>query len=645
MASDRPKHPIYGGGNDPIGPQLRNSYKLSFPGANPHPRLEPFHRLDTVVSYFIGNDPAKWRVAVPVWGGVRYVGLYPGVDLELRGENGQVVPRLVARPGADLRAVRLRVEGAEEVALGEGGGLLLRTALGEFTLPLLRVEGWSAEPARARRVDGLAFEVFHPFTAGDEALGASSSVVHSQQAVSLLYAGFLGGSDSDSGWGIAVDASGNAYVTGYTTSSDFPAVVGPDLSYNGYHDAFVAKVNPDGTALVYAGFLGGSGGDGGSDIAVDASGNAYVTGETFSSDFPAVVGPDLSFNGYVDAFVVKVNPDGTALVYAGFLGGSDSDSGWGIAVDASGNAYVTGETFSSDFPAVVGPDTSHNGGWDAFVAKVNPDGTALVYAGFLGGSDSDYGWGIAVDASGSAYVTGVTFSSDFPAVVGPDTSHNGGWDAFVAKVNPSGTALVYAGFLGGSRDDRGYGIAVDASGNAYVTGRTRSSNFPVVVGPDLSFNSNYDAFVAKVNPSGTALVYAGFLGGSGWDEGWGIAVDASGSAYVTGWTYSSDFPAVVGPDTSYNGSADAFVANVNPSGTALVYAGFLGGSGWDEGYGIAVDASGNAYVTGKTESSDFPAVVGPDTSYNGGRDAFVAKVEAGGTPTHRLYLPLVLRNR
>jgi len=279
------------------------------------------------------------------------------------------------------------------------------------------------------------------------------------------------------------------------------------------------------------------------------------------------------------------------------------------------------------------------------VAKVNPDGTALVYAGFLGGSDSDYGWGIAVDASGSAYVTGGTFSSDFPAVVGPDTSHNGGWDAFVAKVNPSGTALVYAGFLGGSGWDEGWGIAVDASGNAYVTGRTRSSNFPVVVGPDLSFNSNYDAFVAKVNPSGTALVYAGFLGGSGWDEGWGIAVDASGSAYVTGWTYSSDFPAVVGPDTSYNGSADAFVAKVNPSGTALVYAGFLGGSGWDEGYGIAVDASGNAYVTGKTESSDFPAVVGPDTSYNGGRDAFVAKVEAGGTPTHRLYLPLVLRNR
>jgi hypothetical protein len=648
----RPKEPLQArrwdqaaGAEEP--PRKAVNIKLSFPGANPHPRLEPFHRLDTVVSYFIGNDPAKWRVAVPVWGGVRYVGLYPGVDLELRGENGQVVPRLVAHPGADLSAVRLRVEGAEAVALGGGGGLLLRTGLGEFTLPLLRVEGWSAEPARARRVDGLAFEVSHPFTAGNEAVNVPSSVVHSQQAVSLLYAGFLGGSDWDEGYGIAVDASGSAYVTGNTYSSDFPAVVGPDLSYNDNGDAFVAKVNPDGTALVYAGFLGGSDWDEGSGIAVDASGSAYVTGNTYSSDFPAVVGPDLSYNDNGDAFVAKVNPDGTALVYAGFLGGSGNDGGEGIAVDASGSAYVTGVTSSSDFPAVVGPDTSHNGGYlDAFVAKVNPDGTALVYAGFLGGSDWDEGSGIAVDASGSAYVTGGTSSSDFPAVVGPDLSYNGNGDAFVAKVNPDGTALVYAGFLGGSDWDEGSGIAVDASGSAYVTGNTYSSDFPAVVGPDLSYNDNGDAFVAKVNPDGTALVYAGFLGGSDWDEGYGIAVDASGNAYVTGGTSSSDFPAVVGPDLSYNGGYfDAFVAKVNPDGTALVYAGFLGGSDWDEGYGIAVDASGNAYVTGGTSSSDFPAVVGPDTSYNGGRDAFVAKVEAGGTPTHRLYLPLVLRNR
>jgi len=612
-------------------PRKAVNIKLSFPGSNPHPRIEPFNRLDTVVSYFIGNDPAKWHVAVPVWGGVRYVDLYPGVDLELTGESGQVVPRLVVHPGADLSGVRLRVEGAEEVALSQGGGLLLRTALGDFTLPLFQVKGGSAEAALVQRVDSLAFEVSHPFTAGNEAVNALLSMVHSQKAVSLLYAGFLGGSGTDLGYGIAVDASGNAYVTGYTGSSNFPAVVGPDLSFNGGYDAFVAKVNPSGTALVYAGFLGGADWDGGWDIAVDSSGNAYVTGGTYSSDFPAVVGPDTSHNGSGDAFVAKVNPSGTALVYAGFLGGSGDDLGYGIAVDSSGNAYVTGETYSSDFPAVVGPDLSFNGYWDAFVAKVNPSGTALVYSGFLGGStDWDWGWDIAVDSSGNAYVTGETYSSDFPAVVGPDLSFNGGCDAFVAKVNPSGTALVYSGFLGGSCGDWGNGIAVDSSGNAYVTGETNSSDFPAVVGPDLSFNGYWDAFVAKVNPSGTALVYAGFLGGSGDDLGYGIAVDSSGNAYVTGETNSSDFPAVVGPDLSFNGYWDAFVAKVNPSGTALVYSGFLGGSDWDWGEGIAVDSSGNAYVTGGTWSSDFPAVVGPDTSYNGNGDAFVAKVGAGG---------------
>jgi pimeloyl-ACP methyl ester carboxylesterase len=625
--------------------------RLSFSGANPHPRLEPFNRLETVVSYFIGNDPAQWRAAVPVWGGVRYNDLYPGIDLEITGEGGHLVQRLVTRPGANLSAVRLRVEGADAVTptpspaavaspnlVGRAGweqGLLLRTALGDFTLPLLQVEEGIVKPALVQQVDRLAFEVAHPFTVENGADSAPLSIAHPQQEVSLLYAGFLGGSNKDEGNGIAVDAVGSAYVTGYTQSRDFPTVVGPDTSYNGNDDAFVAKVNPEGTGLVYAGFLGGSGTDVGWGIAVDADGNAYVTGYTWSRNFPAVVGPDTSYNGNRDAFVAKVNPSGTGLVYAGFLGGSDRDEGQGIAVDADGNAYVTGVTDSRNFPAVVGPDTSYNGGYfDAFVAKVNPSGTGLVYAGFLGGSDWDVGEGIAVDADGNAYVTGATDSRNFPAVVGPDTSYNGGgYDAFVAKVNPSGTGLVYAGFLGGSDRDVGEGIAVDADGNACVTGYTQSRDFPTVVGPDTSYNGgSYDAFVAKVNPSGTGLVYAGFLGGSDVDGGSSIAVDADGNAYVTGVTTSRNFPAVVGPDTSYNGgSYDAFVAKVNPSGTGLVYAGFLGGSDIDGGSDIAVDAAGNAYVTGETTSRNFPAVVGPDTSYNGGDyDAFVAKVGVGG---------------
>jgi len=360
------------------GPGVRGevrgvNLKLSFPGSNPHPSIEPFNRLETVISYFIGNDPAKWHVAVPVWGGVRYVDLYPGIDLELTGENGRVVPRLVVRPGADLSAVRLRVEGADAVALtpssvsGESRrGLLLRTAVSEFTLPLFQVEGGNTNLAMVQQVDGLAFEVSRPFTAGNEAVSALLFVVHPQQAISLLYSGFLGGSGRDGGSGITLDSSGNTYVTGWTNSSAFPTTPGAfDTTYGGgtcsigsntypCYDAFVAKVNPAGTALLYAGFLGGSGDDYGFSIVVDSSGNTYVTGYTSSSDFPVIVGPDTRFNGSWDAFVAKVNPAGTALLYSGFLGGSNSDYGYSIAVDVSGNTYVTGETWSSDFPVVVG---------------------------------------------------------------------------------------------------------------------------------------------------------------------------------------------------------------------------------------------------------------------------------------------------
>ncbi len=347
--------------------------------------------------------------------------------------------------------------------------------------------------------------------------------------------------------------------------------------------------------------------------------------------------------------VAEYNPDHVliidpTLIYAGFIGGDGDDIGTGIAVDSAGNAYVTGYTDSTAVtpPFVGGPDLTYNGGtYDAFVAKVNAAGTALVYAGFIGGSGDDIGAGIAVDSAGNAYVTGYTDSdqTSFPVLGGPDVTHNGGtYDAFVAKVNAAGTALAYAGYIGGSGDDIGAGIAVDSAGNAYVTGYTDSdqTSFPVLGGPNLTYGDGYDVFVAKVNAAGTALVYAGYIGGSGEDIGTGIAVDSAGNAYVTGYTDSdqTSFPVIGGPDVTYNGGAhDAFVAKVNPSGTALIYAGFIGGSGDDIGAGIAVDSAGNAYVTGYTDSTatTFPVGDGPDLTQNGGfSDAFVAKVNAAG---------------
>ena len=644
------------GGAKEYGPQReaeRWVVKLDFVDANPNVRPVGQEPTAAVISYFKGPRE-EWTTGLPTYASLVYRDLWPGIDLVYTGTGSRLKYTFVVQPGADPNQIKLAYRGASEVQINEAGQLEVSTPLGSFQedkpYAYQEVEGQRLEVAAAYMLEGEASDgVQFGFRVG----AYDPQKVLVIDPVILLYAGYIGGSGFDEGFGIAEDATGHAYVTGRTNSSkaSFPVTVGPDLTFNGDFDAFVAKVNPMGTALVYAGYIGGSGDDSGSGIAVDSTGNAYVTGETRSTEatFPVMVGPDLTFNGsdvsFADAFVAKVNSSGTALVYAGYIGGLRADSGSGIAVDSAGNAYVTGFTIPDEatFPVEVGPDLTVNGGFDAFVAKVNPSGTALDYAGYIGGSGSDFGNGIAVDSTGNAYVIGNTDSTEatFPVTVGPDLTFNGGsvfpfgGDAFVAKVNPSGTALVYAGYMGGSGDDFGLGIAVDSTGNAYLTGFAFSTeaSFPVTVGPDPTFNGGGDAFVAKVNPLGTALDYAGYIGGSGNDSGRGIAVDSTGNAYVTGVTGSTEatFPVTVGPDLTFNGGdEDAFVAKVNPMGTALDYAGYIGGSGDDEGWGIAVDATGHAYVTGQTESTEttFPVTVGPGLTFNGGTpgDAFVAKI-------------------
>jgi hypothetical protein len=442
-----------------------------------------------------------------------------------------------------------------------------------------------------------------------------------------------------------------------STETTFPVIVGPDSSHNGGQDAFVAKVKADGTGLIYAGYIGGSAYDWGYGITVDSTDNAYVTGTTWSTEatFPVITGPDLTHNGGQDVFVAKLNSDGTGLVYSGYIGGSGNEGGQNIAIDTAGNAYISGATNSNEatFPVSVGPDLTFNGDWDTFVAKVKADGTGLDYCGYIGGNGLDYQGDIALDNTGNAYITATTVSDEatFPVVVGPDLTHNGGvYDAYVAKVMADGSGLDYAGYIGGSDWDMSYSIAVDSAGNVYVTGRTYSNQttegFPVIVGPDLTHNGDYDAFVAKVSADGMGLIYCGYIGGSSQDEGHGIAVDSSGNTYVTGLTYSSEatFPVTGGPDLIYNKGEDAFVAKVKSDGTGFFYAGYIGGGSKDEGYGIALDSAGNAYVIGRTESTEatFPVKVGPDLTNNddGGIDGFVAKVSDTAAPGYSLYLPI-----
>jgi hypothetical protein len=470
----------------------------------------------------------------------------------------------------------------------------------------------------------------------------------SANAGELVYSTYLGGSYGDYGYGIAVDASGNAYVTGQTLSSDFPTTAGAFDTTNDINpDVFVSKLNADGSALLYSTFIGGGGDDCGYSIALDNAGNVYITGDAGSTTFPTTPGAfDTTHNGDYDAFVSKLNADGSALLYSTFIGGGGGDCGCGIALDNAGNAYITGDTWSNLFPTTFPTtpgafDTTHNGYHDAFVSKLNADGSALLYSTFLGGSDyDDHGYGIAVDNEGNAYITGFTNSGDFPTTPGAfntDPRSTGAGGAFVSKLNATGSALLYSTFLGGiDYWDCGYGIALDNTGNAYIAGYTESSDFPTTPDAfDTSLNGPYDGFVTKLNPSGTALVYSTYLGGGSYDYGDGIAIDGSGNAYITGYTTSDSFPTTPGAwDTSFNGANDGFMSKLNASGTALVYSTYLGGGGDDEGDDIAIDGSGNAYITGETESSTFPTTPGAfDTSYNGSWDVFVTKLSLVPTIT------------
>jgi hypothetical protein len=589
LALNGPRHGRY----EATAPHERWVLKLDFVGARAGVRPEGLEEAGATFSYFKGGR-SQWRVGLKSYSQIVYRDLWPGIDLAYAGTVNQIKYTFVVRPGADPDQIRLAWRGASEVALSAAGELAVTTPLGGFTDE--RPVSWQESNDRRTPV-------------------ATRYRLATQDEPSAATFGFEVG-EYDRGRELVID----------------PAM------------------------LVYAGFLGASSFDLGNSIAVDAAGNAYVTGSVFSSGtgFPATVGPDLTPNGVFDAFVAKVNADGTALLYAGFLGGSGTDRGNGIAVDSEGYAYITGETTSNEgsFPVTVGPDLTFNSDLsfrpDAFVAKINRFGTALVYCGYIGGGGGDDGNAIAVDGDGNAYIGGGTTSTEtsFPVAVGPDLTYNGDFaDGFVAKVNAAGTALDYCGYIGGatlpfgSNGDHVTGIAVDDGGNVYAVGRADSdeTTFPVTVGPDLTYNGNYEAFVAKIDPSGASLLYAGYIGGTDRDEALSVAVDGAGNAYVSGFTSSDEttFPVTVGPDLTFNSFVDAFVVKVAADGTALDYAGYIGGDSFTVGTGVAVDSEGNAYVTGTTSADEtaFPVAVGPDLTYNGGDedgDAFITKVAADG---------------
>lgn len=633
--------------------------RLGFLGANSEPAIASQDVRSGTVNYLIGNDPERWHTNLPTYGEIVYRDLWPGIDMLFRGESGQLTYEFLVQPGARVRDIRLAYRGAKKLSVDSDGNLVIHTALGSLS---------DQHPTTYQWIDGKRVEISSRFALNRRsrtAYGFSVGAYDRNQPLvvdpGLVYSTFLGGSADDAGNGIAVDCAGQAYVTGNTYSVNFPVTAGAfDTSWNGGAftfgggDTFVTKLNSNGSALVYSTFLGGTLDEPifGSSIAVDSAGYAYVTGTTDSPDFPTTPGAfQTVLKGVEDAFVTKLNRNGSGLVYSTYLGGTGQDDTNfynSIAVDSGGHAYVTGFTDSLDYPTTPGAfQTVNKGGfYDAFVTKLNTRGTGLEYSTYLGGSGQDGTQGIAVDAAGRAYVTGYTDSPDFPVKNAAQPTLGGSTDAFVTKLNSSGTALVYSTYLGGTADDAGLSIAVDSGGRAYVSGGTNSPNFPTTANAlQPVAQGSFDGFVTKLSASGSAFVYSTYLGGTLDDQANGIAVDSAGQAHITGWTTSPDFPVTADAFQPVNaggaGTYDAFVTKLNTSGSAEVYSTYLGGLVDDIGNGIALGRSGTVYVTGSTDSATFPVTPGAvQTTYAGGTyygDAFVTKLDVpdGGNNCHK----------
>ncbi len=564
----------------------------------------------------------RWQTGVAIYGKVKLNGVYNGVDLVYYGNGRQLEYDFIVAPGADPNTIRLNFSGTDNARLDAAGDLLLHTQDGELRLQKPVV--YQTVGGERKNVDGRFVLHKLPLPQGEgrgEGKHISQQIGFQVAAYDaglplvidpvLVYSSYLGGSGWDLATDIAVDSAGNAYVTGYTNSADYTTVNAKYSQLQGNDDAFVTKLSADGQQIIYSTYLGGSNDDEGNDIAIDIIGNAYLTGSTSSVDFPTVNAKYPQLRGSTDAFVTKLSADGQTIVYSTYLGGSNYDGSASIAVDNIGNTCVTGGTYSADFPIVNAVYPQYGGNWDAFVAKLSADGQKVIYSTYLGGSELESSSSIAIDSIGNAYVTGRTWSTNFPTNNAKYPHFNVGYqdDAFITKISEDGQRVIYSTYLGGSGQDEGTSIAVDNIGNIYVIGRTESADFPTVNARYPQFRSNSDAFVIKLTTSGQTVVYSTYLGGSEFEGGGDIAVDSTGNAYVTGGTTSADFPIVNAKYPQLRGYTDAFVSKLSANGQIVIYSTYLGGSGQDGGIAISVDNAGNAYVIGNTDSSDFPSSV------------------------------------
>lgn len=603
--------------------------RIRLADANPNARIEGLDELPGKSNYFIGRDPKKWRTNVSTYSRVYYHEIYQGVDLAYYGNQRQLENDFIVAPGFDPSVIALAFVGAKKITTDNHGNLLLQTRTGQVQLQ---------KPVIYQLLDGVRQEVAGNYVLKSGYVGFDIAAYdHTRPLVIdpvLVYSSYLGGNGADGGNAIFVDDAGNAYITGDTSSSIFPTVAPFDTTLSGTTDAFIVKINPSGSALIYSTYLGGNRTETGIDISVDGSQNAYVTGRTASSDFPVMNAFDSTYSGGTDedAFVVRINAAGSALVYSTYLSGNFGARGCGIAANNNqGFAYVTGTT-STGFPVTSGAfeGTNFNSGFLTKLCTNCSGASSLVYSTFLAHTGFAEGRSINADVGGNAYVTGNLNSTttNFATPGAFQTTYGGGSaDAFVEKFNTnvSGDAgRVFATYLGGSAKDiggaegslnPGRAIAIDDSGNSYITGATASTNFPLANAAQAIIGGQNDAFLTKLNATGSALIYSTYLGGIGDDFGKSVAVNIAGGAYVAGVAGPS-FPQVNPLFAPPGGCCPfGFVTKFTPSGATVVYSTTLSGVS-NGSFGIALDLAGNAFATGN--SNALIVTVNPFQPSNGG---------------------------
>ena len=610
-------------------------------GKNPRAVVEGLDLQAGVTNYIVGNDPAAWHSSVPQFAKVKYGNVYPGIDLIYYGNERQLEYDFNLSPHANPSAIQLEFEGADEVSISPEGDLVLRTRAGEVRhqRPIAyQTRNGVREPVEAHFVLKEKRVRF--------GLGAYDRNLPLVIDPKFVWATYMGGPGDDQGNDLAIDADGNVYVTGATEDSTAePAGIFAAPSGKSFQ-IFVTKINPAG-AIVYTTYIGGTGIEEGHSIAVDPAGNIYVTGFTTSTDFPVVNASQPKPGGAQDAYVLKLSKDGNTVIYSTYLGGTQADRGYGIAADAAGYAIVAGNTLSANFPVSNAFQSKMGGGLgDAFIARFAANG-AVSSSTFLGGSGNEQAYDLARDIDGNIIVTGFTTSQNFPVQKALyDKFRGGGDDVFITKFNGTVTSLVFSTYLGGTGSDNGVRLTVDGDKNIYVTGYTSSLDFPLKNPPQLFFGgigdlsvTTYDAFLIKLHPDGQDADFSTYIGGEDTEGGVGVAVDKNGFIYLAGFTNSLEFYAINALGGFLRGERDGFFIKISPDAQTVVYSSYLGGFGAEGATSIAVDDAGNVYVTGYTSSGDFP--LAPDTMFQGaiagGQDGFLVKVNADDVMTSTSY--------